>query len=96
MNPLDAECRKRVIPTENFYLYEQENSNTVGAQVPIECVEACQACSIRITCLDWALDHEAHGYWASTRRNRRMKLRRQLGIRISNPTTRPPWMTDEG
>ena len=94
MNQSDAECRKRGIPTELFYSYEESNSNSADGRVPKECVEACQACTIRVVCLDWALLHEDHGYFATTRRNVRKKLRKQLGIRISAPTSRPPWFED--
>jgi hypothetical protein len=95
MDPLLAECKKREIPRDLFFAYEDANSNSLDGKVPQVCIEACQACEIRITCLDWALQFEAHGYWGGTRRNARMKLRKKLGIRIASPTTRPPWMAEE-
>jgi hypothetical protein len=93
VNSLDAECRKREIPTEMFFLFEESNPNTREGQVPEECRAACLACKIRLECLDWALLHEDHGYYATTRRNARKKLRKQLGIRISAPTSAPPWQS---
>lgn len=88
---MEAECRKRGIPTRLYFDYEEHNPNSPEGQVPRECIEACQACAIRVACLDWALENGDHGFYAMTRRNARMKLRRQLGIHVSSNIKPPPW-----
>lgn len=95
MVDLEPECRKRQIPPNLFFDYEESNPNTPAGQVPTVCIEACQACAIRVTCLDWALCFADHGFFAMTRRNARMKLRRQLKITITAPTGPPPWWPKE-
>lgn len=93
---MDAECRKRGIPTNFFFDYEDiANPQAINGRVPQECRDACEACVIRVTCLDWALSHEEHGFWALTRRNARKKLRKQLGIRLVKTSSKPPWWSDE-
>ena len=94
MNPFDAECRKRKIPTNLFFDYEEFNPREPSGQVPQVIIDACQHCEIRITCLDWALQHESHGYWALTRRNARNKLRKDLGTRLIKTAVAPPWWVD--
>lgn len=97
MNPLDAECRKRGIPTNRFFDYESiANPQHPDGRVPQECIDACQNCKIRVTCLDWALQHESHGFFAMTRRNARNKLRKQLGIRLTKVHSQPPWWPQGG
>lgn len=39
-------------------------------------------CAMREQCLDWALKHEAEGYWAGTSPADRERMRRQKGIRM--------------
>lgn len=96
MDPFDAECRKRGIPTHLFYDYEEiHNPQHPDGRVPQECIDACMACHIRLECLDWALAHEAHGFQAMTRRNARFKLRKQLGIRLRPPDGPPPWQRSD-
>lgn len=93
---MDAECRRREIPTSRFFDYEDEaNPQKLEGRVPQEVLDACQACRIRVQCLDWALQHESHGYWALTRRNARVKLRRKLGVRLTKPEKGPPWWENE-
>ena len=95
MDPFAAECRKRKLPTSSFFDYEDiANPNHPLGKVPQECVDACQSCEIRTTCLEWALQHEEHGYWAMTRRNARKKLRKDLGIRLIKTHDVPPWWRD--
>ena len=92
VNPSDAECQKRKIPTNLFFDFEIiANPQHPMGRVPQECVDACRECGIRMECLEWALQHEEHGYWAGTRRNARKKLRKDLGIRLIKTTTNPPW-----
>ena len=93
MHPDDAECHKRKIPVNLFFSYEEiANPNHPDGKVPQVVIDACQNCKIRVACLDWALAHEEIGFYAMTRRNARKKLRKQLGIRLRDPTEPPPWM----
>lgn len=95
VDPFSAECRKRGIPANRFFDYEaRANPQHLDGRVPQECVDACQACPIRVICLDWSLAHESHGYWAGTRRNARNKLRKQLGIRLIKTNSPPPWWSN--
>lgn len=92
MDPNQAECRRREIPANWFFDYENvANPNTPLGKVPEECKAACAACEIRVICLDWALSHERNGYWGGTRKNARMKLRKTLGIRLIETHSLPPW-----
>jgi len=96
MNPQDAECRKRGIPCNWFFDYENiANPNHPLGRVPKACVDACANCSIRVECLDWALSHELHGYWAGTRKNARQKLRKTLGVRLIRSESSPPWWDED-
>ena len=95
VDPLDAECRKRRIPTSAFFDYEAiHNPQAPKGRVPMECINACNACEIRVICLNWALAHEEHGFFAGTRRNARKKLRKDLGIRLTKVASKPPWWSD--
>jgi hypothetical protein len=92
MDPNLAECRKREIPANWFFDYENiANPNHPLGRVPKECVDACKACSIRVECLDYALSFALNGYWGGTRKNARQKLRKTLGVRLLNQAEPPPW-----
>jgi hypothetical protein len=41
-----------------------------------EAAPICASCSVQLECLDWALDHEYHGYWGGTSERQRVRIRR--------------------
>jgi len=50
--------------------------------------EVCGRCSVIDQCLDWAVRHEAHGYWAGTHPTERAQMRRARGIFLEAPEAR--------
>lgn len=49
----------------------------------------CARCDVRGACLDWALRHEQHGYWAGTSERQRRRLRKALSIRLVDDIDEP-------
>lgn len=45
----------------------------------------CNSCPVQAECLDWAVRHEAHGYWAGTMPAERQWIRRQRNILLEPP-----------
>ena len=45
----------------------------------------CSTCPVMDVCLEWALHHETHGLWAGTSPKDRERMRRNRGIRCSDP-----------
>lgn len=62
-----------------------------GEAITDEVITACRTCPVQAACLDWALRHERHGYWAGHSERSRRRLRRTLGIRLEDedPTSTP-------
>jgi WhiB family redox-sensing transcriptional regulator len=54
-----------------------------GEELDPDVSAACSRCAVRGDCLEWALRHERHGYWAGTSERQRRRLRRSLGIRLA-------------
>jgi len=71
-----AECRG--LSVDLFY---------VGARGSIsqEVKDACDRCPVREECLNHALHHEAHGYWAGTSGKQRIQIRASRGIVMKKP-----------
>lgn len=44
---------------------------------PTPALKICKACSARIECLTWALEHPVQGVWGGTTERERRKLRRR-------------------
>jgi WhiB family redox-sensing transcriptional regulator len=44
----------------------------------------CASCEVRQECLDYALRHSVHGYWAGTTPRERQRMRVKMGI-VSTP-----------
>lgn len=44
--------------------------------VPSEIVQLCEMCSVKAKCLEWAMNHDAYGFWAGTSRYQRLQLGR--------------------
>ncbi|WP_298330404.1 WhiB family transcriptional regulator [Haloactinopolyspora sp.] len=53
-----------------------------GEELDPAVVAACERCTVRDECLDWALRHEHLGYWGGMGERPRRTLRRRLGIRV--------------
>jgi WhiB family redox-sensing transcriptional regulator len=68
-----ANCRD--IPTAEFYV------EYPGKRI----VKACADCPVRGACLEWAVEHEALGYWAGTTPKQRRAMRREHGIKLETP-----------
>jgi len=56
----------------------------------------CNACVVNLDCLEWAIRHEAHGYWAATTEDQRHEMRRRNNIPLvpiadwATASVRPP------
>ena len=56
-----------------------------NGKVPPSIAAICVGCDIRNECLDWALHHEAFGYWGGTSEDDRQTMRRRAGIVLDRP-----------
>lgn len=76
----------------NFYYVEGQGSfsSTEYAVMKSACLERCHMLE---ECTQWALHHEAHGYWAGMGEKERQRMRARLGISLSDPTVTvsPVW-----
>lgn len=66
-------------PAVNADLFFPDNANHLGKRAR----EMCQACPIISDCLEWALQHERHGYWAGTHPEQRDDIRRRRNITLT-------------
>lgn len=57
----------------------------VHVAVPKVVKRVCANCEVQAECLDWALRHEANGYWGGTSEHERQQLRKKLRIPYSAP-----------
>jgi len=48
--------------------------------------DACTSCPVNKECLDHALKYEEYGFWANTTPQRRVKMRKELGIKVESIT----------
>jgi hypothetical protein len=53
-----------------------------GQRYAYEAVEACYKCPVKEECLQHALQFEEYGYWAGTSPNKRVAMRKKLGIKL--------------
>ena len=51
----------------------------------ITIIEYCANCPIRHDCLNWAIHHEAHGYWGGTTEEDRHHIRRTANVTLTRP-----------
>jgi len=56
----------------------------------------CNSCEVNVECLNWAIRHEMHGYWAGTTEDQRREFRRRKKIPLvpiadwATASVRPP------
>lgn len=55
-----------------------------GGTLSQKVVDACETCPVREKCLTHALKYEEYGFWALTSPRDRIKMRKQLGIKLEN------------
>ena len=65
-----------------------------NGKVPPSIAAICVGCEIRNECLEWALRHEAFGYWGGTSEDDRQAIRKKAGIVLERPELRMP-LADE-
>ena len=56
----------------------------MGKTVTQAVIDACQSCPVREECLTHALKYERYGYWALTSPPQRIKMRKQMGIKLEH------------
>lgn len=61
---------------ELFFADERAKRRGLPAEVPPEIDPFCQACEVRITCLNWALDNDEDGVWGGTTKQQREAISR--------------------
>ena len=52
-----------------------------------EVLAICRDCPFRIPCMEWAIKHEDHGFWAGTSPHQRRKMREAWGVVLETPPT---------
>ena len=72
----EGNCRK--IPVSDFFPGQ-------GVVISERAVNACKDCPVKKECLDYALKHEAYGYWGGASEKERKRIRRELGISLESP-----------
>lgn len=45
----------------------------------------CNSCPFKIACFEWAVRHEAHGFWAGTTERQRRIYRKENNIPFHSP-----------
>lgn len=68
-----------------FFADERAKRRGLPAEVPPEVEPFCQACDVRITCLNWALDNDEDGVWGGTTKQQREAMKRPI-VRAKCPT----------
>ena len=71
-------CRVRDLPVDIFFPGQ-------GESVDQRAVLACLDCPVNAQCLEHALHHETHGYWAGTSEKQRQRIRKNLKISVRSP-----------
>lgn len=61
-----------------FFADERAKRRGLPAEVPPEVDPFCQACDVRLTCLNWALDNDEDGVWGGTTRQQREAMKRPI------------------
>jgi hypothetical protein len=61
-----------------FFADERAKRRGLPAEVPPEVDPFCQACEVRITCLNWALDNDEDGVWGGTTLQQREAMKRPI------------------
>ena len=66
--------------------YPQATQNDQGAgEKRKEARAYCESCEVRADCLEHALSHESKGMWGGTTDRQRRMIRRQRGLKLSDP-----------
>ena len=71
-------CRVRDLPVDIFFPSQ-------GEAVDQRAQLACLDCPVNAECLEHALHHEKHGYWAGTSEKQRQRIRKNLKISVRSP-----------
>jgi WhiB family transcriptional regulator, redox-sensing transcriptional regulator len=61
-----------------FFADERAKRRGLPAEVPPEIDPYCQACEVRIECLNWALDNDEEGVWGGTTLQQREAMKRPI------------------
>jgi WhiB family transcriptional regulator, redox-sensing transcriptional regulator len=69
----DAACKGMDI--DLFYIGK-------GKRISQEVVDTCTTCPVNASCLQHALEREEYGYWANTNSKDRVRMRKELGIKL--------------
>ena len=71
-------CKVRDLPVNIFFPGQ-------GEAVDQRAQLACLDCPVNAQCLEHALHHETHGYWAGTSEKQRQRIRKNLKISVRSP-----------
>lgn len=73
------------IGVEHYYLDEGRGGSYTNLPLLIELCTT--RCFVYDQCLQWAVEHEQHGFWAGTSEVDRQRLRRHGNIPLQDPVT---------
>ena len=77
----DEPCTE--FPADMFY--PDDGTHMVGYQTFIDlCTNYCK---VYEQCLEWAVRHEGHGFWAGTLPRQRRRMRSQRGLILQDPNS---------
>ena len=71
-----ANCLR--VDPDLFHQDEWTKRRGLPAEVPADVAPICGACDVRLTCLDWALEHDEFGVWGGTTRQQRDAMKRPI------------------
>lgn len=74
-----AQASCQGLPTSMFY--DIEKGSVVNPAIP----RMCMTCPVNAECLEYAVKHEAWGYWAGTTPTHRRRIRKEANIILSEP-----------
>jgi WhiB family redox-sensing transcriptional regulator len=71
--------------TNDWYSPDGSGPGTVQMRNVALLKRICSGCPVQAECLEWAIKHESHGFWAGTLPSDRKMIRRKRGIVIDDP-----------
>ena len=78
----DASCKNE----DKRHFYAHEEGERIA--IPERIIQMCESCSVKLECLNHALDFENYGYWGGTTAKERREMRLAAGVRIQRLESR--------
>ena len=71
--------------TNDWYAADGTGPGTVQIRNVELLKRICSGCPVQAECLEWAIKHEAHGFWAGTLPTERRRIRSERNTVIDDP-----------